>query len=114
MGLVHNYMPFEAKAGIWHLAVWCNRALARLCHRCWGNDAVLAYLGTGAFRWRPLGPALAALSHTCPDGRPPLDWIGLNYYSRRAHALHSIAFCTPGHTRQAASVLHACSALPAG
>ena len=79
---MHNYMPFEAKAGMWHLAIWWNRALARLCTHCWGNDVILAHLGTGILRWRPFGPLLAALSYSCPDGRPPLDWVGLNYYSR--------------------------------
>jgi hypothetical protein len=84
IGIVHNYMPFEAKLGKWGLLIWWNRALASVCNHCWGNDLILDYLGTGQLHWRPLVGPLRALRYSCPDGRPPLDWIGLNYYSRQA------------------------------
>lgn len=78
---MHNYMPFEARAGNWWLLIWWNRALAALCNHTWGNDTILDFLGTGQLTWRPLGP-FCRLSYSCPAGRPPLDWVGLNYYSR--------------------------------
>ncbi|BDA42798.1 6-phospho-beta-galactosidase [Coccomyxa sp. Obi] len=82
VGIVHNYMPFEARAGKWWLLIWWNRALAALCNHTWGNDTILDFLGTGVLNWRPLGPLFCRVSYSCPHGRPPLDWVGLNYYSR--------------------------------
>ncbi|CAK0742117.1 hypothetical protein CVIRNUC_001373 [Coccomyxa viridis] len=83
IGIVHNYMPFEARRGRYGFFVWWTRVLAKLCNVCWGNDILLDYLGTGQLNWQPwaLLP-LGALSYTDPEGRPPLDWIGLNFYSR--------------------------------
>lgn len=83
VGIVHNYMPFEAKrTGAWHFLIWWNRVLAAVCHHSWGNDVILGYLATGSLNWRPLGPLLGTVSYSCPEGRPMLDWVGLNYYSR--------------------------------
>lgn len=82
VGIVHNYMPFEARVGKWWLLIWWNRALAALCNHTWGNDVILDFLGTGVLNWRPLGPLFCRVSYSSPLGRPPLDWVGLNYYSR--------------------------------
>lgn len=99
VGIVHNYMPFEARAGKWWLLVWWNRALAALCNHCWGNDTILDFLGTGQLNWRPLGPLLGRVSYSCPEGRPPLDWVGLNYYSRFCPVPVSCShLCTVGIT----------------
>ena len=83
IGIVHNYMPFEARKGRWGLFVWWTRVLAKMCNVCWGNDIILDYLGIGCLNWQPLTPIpLAGVSYTDPQGRPPMDWIGLNFYSR--------------------------------
>ena len=61
--------------------------LAKLCNVCWGNDILLDYLGTGQLNWQPWAHLpLGAFSYTDPEGRPPLDWIGLNFYSRCSHS----------------------------
>lgn len=104
IGIVHNYMPFEARRGKWHLIIWWNRALSALCNHCWGNDIILDYLGTGQLYWRPLGPFFKSLRYSCPDGSAPLDWVGLNYYSRCAPAFSYMTFdcdvCTATHLWQ--------------
>lgn len=83
IGIVHNLMPFEARKGRYGLFVWWTRVLAKVCNVCWGNDIILDYLGTGQLNWAPLAPIpLGATSYTDPQGRPPMDWIGLNFYSR--------------------------------
>ena len=83
MGIVHNLMPFEARKGRYGLFVWWTRVVARVCNVCWGNDVILDYLGTGQLNWAPLAPIpLGGTSYTDPQGRPPMDWIGLNFYSR--------------------------------
>ena len=83
VGIVHNIMPYAA-APVPFLAGWTPpwaRAAAALGHRLWGNDTVVRYLETGEFEWAPLGAwgpgALAAR-----DAKPPLDWVGLNFYGR--------------------------------
>ncbi len=83
IGIVHNYMPFEARKGRYGLFIWWTRVLASVCNVCWGNDIILDYLGTGQLNWAPLGALpLGGHSYTDPQGRPPMDWIGLNFYSR--------------------------------
>ena len=56
IGIVHNYMPFEARKGRYGLFVWWTRVLAGVCNVCWGNDIILDYLGTGQLNWAPLAP----------------------------------------------------------
>jgi len=126
VGIVHNLMPYEARrlgtadgapgAG-WALSLpsflpgalsgarlplvppW-SAAAAALGHRLWGNEAVLDYLATGSFAWRPLGEwwwtgvaggwfgrrrggsAAGPAAVLADDPRPPLDWVGLNFYGR--------------------------------
>ena len=83
IGIVHNNMPFEARKGRYGLFIWWTRVLASVCNVCWGNDIILDYLGTGQLNWAPLGALpLGGHSYTDPQGRPPMDWIGLNFYSR--------------------------------
>lgn len=83
VGIVHNYMPFEARKGKHWLLVWWTRVLAKICNVCWGNDIILDYLGTGQLNWQPLAPfPVAGVSYTDPQGSPPMDWLGLNFYSR--------------------------------
>lgn len=48
---------------------------------CWGNEPILNYLISGTFRWRPLGP-FRPVEYRNPGGKPPGDYIGLNFYSR--------------------------------
>ena len=96
IGIVHNYMPFEARKGRYGLFVWWTRVLAKVCNVCWGNDIILDYLGTGQLIWAPLAPIpLGSASYTDPQGRPPADWVGLNFYSR-CPLLHN-GPCSPAH-----------------
>jgi beta-glucosidase len=123
IGIVHNLMPYEAKrpgtpdgapGTGWALTLPSTRllppslrgarfplvppwsaALAALGHNLWGNEAVLDYLRSGVFAWRPVGEWMGSLlgrgalgaaltpGFVADDGRPPpLDWIGLNFYGR--------------------------------
>ena len=54
---------------------------SQICDVCWGNEAITDYLATGNFSWRPLGP-WRSISYRNPGGKPPGDYIGLNFYSR--------------------------------
>lgn len=51
------------------------------CKRAGGNREILNFLRTGVWSWQPLGRC-TRVRYTRPEGPPPLDWVGLNYYSR--------------------------------
>jgi beta-glucosidase/6-phospho-beta-glucosidase/beta-galactosidase len=82
VGLVHNEMRFEWYRGD-GITRWAPHAriLLPIFDTCWGNDAITDYMRTGRFVWRPTGP-WRPVSYINPGGPPPLDYVGLNYYSR--------------------------------
>lgn len=46
----------------------------------WGYDLVHKWMLTGHFEWRV--PILGKwLEWRLPEGRPPCDWFGVNYYT---------------------------------
>ncbi|KAK9824973.1 hypothetical protein WJX81_001475 [Elliptochloris bilobata] len=81
VGIVHNWMPYEAKRSRAGRFVWWPSVLMRLADRCWGNREILDFLRTGVLDWRPMGPC-TRVRYAAPGGPPPTDWVGLNYYSR--------------------------------
>ncbi len=127
VGIVHNWMPYEAKRSRAGFLVWWPAVLMRLADHCcarpsrlappacvpvrlhrdtqllarWellqqtlatpnsnlggggagGNREILGYLRTGVLHWQPFGRC-TRVRHVRREGPPPLDWIGLNYYSR--------------------------------
>ena len=54
----------------------------RMANRIWGNETVYNYLKSGIFHHEP--PFTKAMHWEDPEGRPPLDCIGVNNYSRCA------------------------------
>jgi len=85
VGLVHHHIRFEAQGPSWLL--WPARYCCRWMDYWWGYDLVHKWLLTGELDWRaPMG-AGEPLSWRDPDGKPPLDWFGVNYYSRAVSLL---------------------------
>lgn len=84
VGLVHNHMAYAAKDPSAFSIRWVQPVIDWL-DRVWGTAETVRYFQTGRFCWRtpPLcgGPVEAA------DAPPGLDWVGLNYYGRRAPEL---------------------------
>lgn len=82
VGLVHNQMPFQWYRGDW-VTRFCPhvRILVPIFNAMWGNKAITDFMATGELRWRPTGP-LCPVTWQHPGGPPPLDYIGLNFYSR--------------------------------
>jgi hypothetical protein len=78
-------MRFEAYNAHWLMNyAWHTRAITHVFDVCWGNEPILGFLVTGRFSWRPLG-FLWPVEYSNPGGGPPpLDFVGLNYYSRSA------------------------------
>ncbi len=81
MGIVHNYMRYEQYKSPYAWAALWARGSVWLADHIWGNEVVLKYLLTGYFDWYPFWP-MCRVAWRDPNGRPPLDWIGLNYYGR--------------------------------
>lgn len=80
VGLVHHHIRFEAHGPSWLL--WPAQYCCRWMNYWWGYDLVHNWLLTGELEWTaPLGMG-EALSWRDPGGKPPLDWFGVNYYSR--------------------------------
>jgi len=47
----------------------------------WGYELVHNWMLTGHFEWKV--PVLGKwIEWWLPEGRPPCDWFGVNYYSR--------------------------------
>ncbi|KXZ56250.1 hypothetical protein GPECTOR_1g218 [Gonium pectorale] len=80
VGLVHQQIRFEAAgSGLVHGAA---RWAAQWLTHCFGYDLVHEYLMTGRFAWRQPGRRGFAIDVLEPNGRPPCDWLGINYYTR--------------------------------
>ena len=79
VGLVHHHITFLATGPAWlrPLAAYA----ARWMNYWWGYDLVHAWMLTGRFTWDV--PLLGRwMEWRLPEGRPPSDWFGVNYYSR--------------------------------
>lgn len=50
------------------------------CTYWWGWDVVHGFMKTGKFSWEV--PLLGKLIEYEYDGKPPLDFWGINYYGR--------------------------------
>ena len=77
IGIVHNYLRYEAVGGAVSRAY--TGPLTRWLNSIWCNDLMLDYFRTGKFHWAvPFG---SPIQHD-DEEPPPLDWFGINYYSR--------------------------------
>ena len=76
VGLVHNYMNYApiSKTCTGHIAWACG-----WLNSFWGTQQILEYFRTGRFHY-PV-PMSSPVSHQ-EAGKPGLDFIGINYYSR--------------------------------
>lgn len=74
---MHNYLRYEALGN--SLSQAYTGPLTRWMNSVWCNELMVDYFRTGSFRWSiPFGSAIVH-----EDGEPPpLDWFGINYYSR--------------------------------
>eukprot|EP00884_Botryococcus_braunii_P004590 jgi/Botrbrau1/14131/Bobra.182_3s0072.1 len=94
IGIVHNWMRYEQYESKWaRWAPW-TAGLVWLADHVWGNEVVLKYLMTGYFDWYPLYP-FSRVYWRDPNGRPPLDWVGLNYYGRIIVTAYCMPSCYP-------------------
>ena len=75
---MHNYLRYEPMAPDAMSRFWTG-PLCRLLNHVWANDLFLEYFGKGKFHWSI--PGACNISHQEAEP-PPLDWLGLNYYSR--------------------------------
>jgi hypothetical protein len=78
-GLVHNWFEYHTLGSGPLYAL--SRFAVSLMNTAWANDAMLEWFKTGRFTYEyPLG--LGKLDRQVCEGPPPMDFIGLNYYSR--------------------------------
>ncbi|GIM00686.1 hypothetical protein Vretimale_5626 [Volvox reticuliferus] len=94
VGLVHQKIRFEAEGSgaACHAARWTADWLTH----CFGWDLVHNYLATGRFVWRLLGRIGVRAHMDVQDGRPPCDWLGINYYTRVVLDWRLRFTCRPG------------------
>ncbi|PNH02539.1 Beta-galactosidase, partial [Tetrabaena socialis] len=96
IGLVHQTIRFEAEgSGALHAAA---RWTAGWLTHCFGWDVVHHYLMSGRFSWRLPGRVggWAMVEVQEPGGRPPCDWLGINYYTRVVLDWRLGFTCRPG------------------
>eukprot|EP00879_Flechtneria_rotunda_P000936 GHRR01001065.1.p1 GENE.GHRR01001065.1~~GHRR01001065.1.p1 ORF type:complete len:381 (+),score=71.01 GHRR01001065.1:157-1299(+) len=90
IGLTHMIIPFTAWPDLGPFTAH-NRFAAHWLTFWWGYDLMDEYLLKGRFKW-----CVPGLSDSCvfeaQDHIPPLDWFGVNYYSRPVVS----PFLTPG------------------
>lgn len=66
------------------------RILIPIFDAMWGNESITEFMRTGELAWRPTGP-FRPVMWQYPDGAPPLDYVGLNFYSRFASSRKFLA-----------------------
>ncbi|WIA39927.1 hypothetical protein OEZ86_013361 [Tetradesmus obliquus] len=83
VGLTHMVIPFSHWPDLGPLTAH-SRFAARWLTFWWGYDLMHEYLQSGKFAWcvPSLGSGGSSCSFVVQDGRPPLDWFGVNFYSR--------------------------------
>lgn len=85
VGLVHHHIRFEAQGPKWLL--WPAEYCCKWMNFWWGYDLMHRWMLTGEVEWSaPLGCG-EGYSWRDPQGKPPMDWFGVNYYSR------AVSFC---------------------
>ncbi|KAF6258060.1 glycoside hydrolase superfamily [Scenedesmus sp. NREL 46B-D3] len=93
IGLTHMIIPFSHWPDLGPLTAH-SRFAARWLTFWWGYDLMHEYLQSGRFAW--CVPSLDADGSSCKfvaeDGKPPMDWFGVNFYSRPVLS----PFLTPG------------------
>lgn len=99
IGIVHNIMRFESRQDGFSDRLPHVNYLASVCDHMW-NIVQLEFLQTGKFDWRPVSQCSLAggVQWKWPAGKPPMDWIGLNYYSRVVADWKLATVCNPGET----------------
>eukprot|EP00198_Chlamydomonas_reinhardtii_P011511 XP_001700848.1 predicted protein [Chlamydomonas reinhardtii] len=94
VGLVHQQITFEPEGtGALYSA---SRWTAEWLTHCFGWDVVHDYLMTGRFAWRIPGGRPGHLEVQEPSGRPHVDWLGINYYTRVVLDWRLGFTCRPG------------------
>jgi hypothetical protein len=81
IGLIHQWMTWSPKEGTNPIILrLLTRPICKFLNDAWANTTTMMYFITGEFIWRNhLG---ADIVWRDPIGRPGLDFIGLNYYTR--------------------------------
>jgi beta-glucosidase/6-phospho-beta-glucosidase/beta-galactosidase len=79
VGIVHNHMEYEPKHPLAFSAAWVT-PIVRVINQAWGNDMTVEFFKTGLFAWPKF--FTEGFTWQYPAGRPPCDFIGLNYYGR--------------------------------
>lgn len=79
VGMVHHHITFEpCGQGIFNFH---SKWVAKWLEYWWGWSVVEEYFLTGVFKWKV--PGLGQWIYwKDPQGRPPCDWWGINYYTR--------------------------------
>lgn len=94
VGLVHHHIRFEAQGPKWLL--WPAEYCCRWMNFWWGYELIHKWLLTGELEWSaPLGMG-EGFSWRDPQGKPPLDWFGVNYYSRAVVSWYLKPTAKPG------------------
>eukprot|EP00878_Enallax_costatus_P007609 GHUV01007967.1.p1 GENE.GHUV01007967.1~~GHUV01007967.1.p1 ORF type:complete len:378 (+),score=113.54 GHUV01007967.1:966-2099(+) len=95
VGLVHHHITFLA-TGPRILRLLADYA-ASWMNYWWGYELVHQFLLTGRFTWTI--PVLGQwIEWQYPGGKPPMDWFGVNYYSRSVVTWYMKPWCLPGET----------------
>ncbi len=81
VGIVHNIMRFQSRNDGFSQYMPHTIAVTGCLDYMW-NLVQVRFLQTGVFDWQPLGPWACVVKGQWVGGTPPLDWLGLNYYSR--------------------------------
>ncbi|CAD7701590.1 unnamed protein product [Ostreobium quekettii] len=77
VGLVVHDITFVPRRR-WYMH---SRWIANWMTYWWGRDVVLDFMMTGQYEWRVPGRGVR-VKYSNPGGRPPCDWLGINYYTR--------------------------------
>jgi hypothetical protein len=80
VGICHMILPFDN----WPKLGWATAAAGTFANwmgHIWGYDEIHEWMRSGRFKWCvPLKGCWVDWQE--PEGRPPCDWFGVNYYSR--------------------------------
>lgn len=79
VGIVHNYMTYMPRYPLAVSANWVTPVVG-VINKCWSNDIMIKFFLSGKFSWPSF--IKSGWQWQYPGGRPPCDWIGLNYYGR--------------------------------
>lgn len=81
IGFCQMVIAFEAQSPGWGPLSWPSEFAAYWLRFWWGYDIIHEWLATGRMEWRV--PFFGKwFVYQDPEGKPPCDWYGLNYYSR--------------------------------